>query len=268
LIEHFGQLPGSDSPSARRRIRGRAVSRAGCCGRHSGREPAARDLQDRGEEELVEANPAVGAEYPKLPRRKWRILEPVGVARVLKAFTDEQARVVFLTLVLTGIRRFELQALRWRDVDLVENMPRVRDSKSEETASARSRSRRRWPRSCGSTVVGRAFRARTSTSSATHSAGRDTSPKTFEPALKAALAAAGVEDRVRAFHDLRHKAITNDAAAGANPIALMTKAGHADMKTTKLYMHMAGAIIRDEADRLEARLLGSADAEDENLVPN
>ena len=80
--------------------------------------------------------------------------------------------------------------------------------------------------------------------------------ETFETALRAALKAAGVEGRVRAFHDLRHTAITNDAAAGANPVALMTKAGHADMKTTQTYMHMAGVVFRDEADRLEARLLG------------
>ena len=78
----------------------------------------------------------------------------------------------------------------------------------------------------------------------------------FEEVLRAALAVAGIEGRVRAFHDLRHTAITNDAAAGANPVALMTKAGHADMKTTKTYMHMAGVVFRDEADRLEARLLG------------
>jgi integrase len=61
---------------------------------------------------------------------------------------------------------------------------------------------------------------------------------------------------VRPFHDLRHTAITNDAAAGANPVALMTKAGHSDMKTTRNYMHMAGVVFRDEADRLEQRLLG------------
>jgi integrase len=86
----------------------------------------------------------------------------------------------------------------------------------------------------------------------------------FKPALTHALVAAGVDGYVRPFHDLRHTAITNDAAAGANPIALMTKAGHSDMKTTKIYVHMAGVVFRDEADRLEARLLGS-DAG--NLVP-
>ncbi|MDH4103426.1 MAG: hypothetical protein OEW52_09865 [Thermoleophilia bacterium] len=73
-------------------------------------------------------------------------------------------------------------------------------------------------------------------------------------------AAAGIEGP---FHDLRHTAITNDAAAGENPVALMTKAGHADMGTTRIYMHLAGVVFRDEADRLEARLLGES-----NLVPH
>jgi integrase len=84
--------------------------------------------------------------------------------------------------------------------------------------------------------------------------------ETFNDALRAALMASGIEGRVRAFHDLRHTAITNDAAAGANPVALMTKAGHADMKTTKSYMHMAGVVFRDEADALERRLLEVAEA--------
>ena len=36
----------------------------------------------------------------------------------------------------------------------------------------------------------------------------------------------------------------------------MTKAGHADMRTTKTYLHLAGVVFHDEAERLEARLLG------------
>jgi integrase len=57
--------------------------------------------------------------------------------------------------------------------------------------------------------------------------------ETFQEALRAALAAAGVEDILRTFHDLRHTAITNDAASGSSPIAVMTKAGHSDMRTTR-----------------------------------
>jgi hypothetical protein len=66
---------------------------------------------------------------------------------------------------------------------------------------------------------------------------------------------------MRAFHDLRHTAITNDAASGASPIAVMTKAGHADMHTTRRYMHMAGVVFREEAERLEQRLLGGISTE-------
>ena len=38
----------------------------------------------------------------------------------------------------------------------------------------------------------------------------------------------------------------------------MTKAGHADMKTTRRYMHLAGVVFREEAEALERRLLGTA----------
>jgi len=55
---------------------------------------------------------------------------------VARAFTDEQHRTVFWTLVLTGVRREELRRLRWRDVDLVESVLRVRDAKSERGVRA------------------------------------------------------------------------------------------------------------------------------------
>jgi integrase len=82
-------------------------------------------------EELVETNPAARAERPKVQQKRWRILEPAEVARVERAFTDEQDRVVFLTLVQLGLRRSELQRLRWADVDLLDGVLRVVVSKSE-----------------------------------------------------------------------------------------------------------------------------------------
>lgn len=74
--------------------------------------------------------------------------------------------------------------------------------------------------------------------------------------LESALAAAGITDKLRPFHDLRHASLTNGAAAGESPIALMARAGHADMRTTKRYLHLAGTVFRDEAAALERRLLG------------
>ncbi len=64
----------------------------------------------------------------------------------------------------------------------------------------------------------------------------------------------------RAFHDLRHASLTNGAAAGEAPIALMARAGHRSMRTTQTYLHLAGVVFRDEAAALERRLLGAPDA--------
>ena len=84
------------------------------------------------------------------------------------------------------------------------------------------------------------------------------SEKVFDEQFRAALLKTEITDYVRPFHDLRHTALTNEAASGSSPIALMTKAGHSDMKTTRIYLHLAGVVFRDEAKALERRLLGAA----------
>jgi integrase len=81
--------------------------------------------------ELIDENPASRAERPKPERRRWRILEPVEIGAVAREL-EGQDRVIFLTLVLTGLRREELRALRWRDIDLVEKVLRVVDAKTED----------------------------------------------------------------------------------------------------------------------------------------
>lgn len=206
-------------------------------------------------EELVEVNPALHVERPKLPRRRWRILEPAEVSRVAQAFTDEQARTVFVTLVLTGMRRGELEALRWRDVDLVEDVLRVRDAKSEDgirsIALAPTLAEALWQHRRRS-----AFQGEDELVFCHPERGTTYDAKTFATALRKALTAAKVEGHVRPYHDLRHSAITNDAASGSNAIAVMTKAGHSDMKTTKRYLHLAGVVFRNEAEALERRMLG------------
>jgi integrase len=206
-------------------------------------------------EELVESNPASGAEHPKLAKRQWRILEPAEVARVLKAFSDEQARTIFLTLVLTGVRRHELQNLLWRDVDLLEGVLRVRASKTEDGIRSIALS----PALVGSLEAHyqrTAFKGDDERVFCHPLRGSRYSEKLFAEQFRAALKEAGITDYVRPFHDLRHTALTNEAASGSSPIALMAKAGHSDMKTTRIYLHLAGTVFRDEAAALERRLFG------------
>ena len=71
-----------------------------------------------------------------------------------------------------------------------------------------------------------------------------------------ARAAAGVDAKLRPFHDLRHASLTNGAAAGEGPIERMTRAGHANMATTKRYRHLAGTTFPDAAAALAERMLG------------
>ena len=78
--------------------------------------------------------------------------------------------------------------------------------------------------------------------------------KRYAETLKAALVKAKVEKPMRPFHDGRHTSITNGAAAGISPAALMARAGHADLATTQLYIDLAGESFREEAEILGARV--------------
>ena len=74
--------------------------------------------------------------------------------------------------------------------------------------------------------------------------------------FRKALAAAGITDYVRPFHDARHASLTNGAAAGERPLELMARAGHRSTATTNQYVHLAGVTFPDAALALEGRLLG------------
>jgi hypothetical protein len=65
----------------------------------------------------------------------------------------------------------------------------------------------------------------------------------------------------RVFHDVRHGALTNDAAAGMSPVKLKTKAGHSSFSTTEKYVHLAGQHFPEEAELGARRLLGALSTE-------
>lgn len=207
-------------------------------------------------EELIDSNPARRVERPKQPKRRWRLLEPAEVPAVSKAFTDERARRVFLTLALTGLRRSEVVRLRWRDLNLLEGTLRVVESKSEEGERLVA-----FPptlaRELADHFAGSRYRADGDYVFAHPGRGTPLETSRWYPArFREALALAGITDYVRPHHDMRHTALTNLAATGASPIAVMATAGHRSMSTTNRYLHLAGVVFRDDAAALERRLLG------------
>jgi site-specific recombinase XerD len=239
--------------------------------------------------QLVRLNPVELVDRPKEPRRRWTILTQPEISAIERAFTElaaaeesttertflEQARVVFLVVFALGLRRGEVLGLRWRHVHLAD--PDGATVRIEET----------WTRSAFDTPKSQA-------SERTLSLGRRVSellwehrrttafagdddlvfphpqkgtpldPARYADVLRAALKKAGIEKPLRPFHDGRHSSLTNAAAAGLAPAALQARAGHASFSTTQAYIDLAGVRFRDEAERVEARILGG---EEPNSVP-
>lgn len=148
-------------------------------------------------------------------------------------------RPLIICAVETGMRRGELQKLRWCDVDLTARIIRVEATNTKTLRprlvpiSSRLRSEldslragRIWPASpvFGSVDVKRAF------NTACRLAGL-----------------AGVH-----FHDLRHTAITRMLEAGISPPLVMKIAGHSQSKTFMRYVNQTESSIAEIASRLDA----------------
>jgi integrase/recombinase XerD len=201
--------------------------------------------------------------YAKVRQRKGTPLKPEQVRALAKAFDDEQARVVFLTFVTTGLRKTELCNLRWRDVDLIENRLRVEDSKTEtgerSIAVGKMLAEALWQHRRRSAFQGQDERVFCHPELGSEY--RMEGKYGYDDALRRAFKTAGIDwpEGFRRCHDLRVTCGTNDAIAGMNPAKLQTKLGHADFRVTQRYVNLAGVVFADEAEALEARLLGAVE---------
>jgi integrase len=232
---------------------------------------------------LVRENPVRLVQRPRDTRKGkgWRILQPVEIGRIQRAFAElareaageeqawlEQARVIFLTLVGTGLRRGEVLGLHWRDVRLADPEGAVLEVREtwvrsgwdtpKSEAGARTiplmgelggellDHRGRSPFQGDDELV---FHSTT---------GRPFDVQRYKAAFEAALARARVERRegIRPFHDMRHTALTRAAAAGVPPMVLKHLAGHSSFATTQEYIDLAGVVFRNEAAAWQSHVFG------------
>ncbi len=96
------------------------------------------------------------------------------------------------------------------------------------------------PRSSGSTGAGRPTRARDERVFVSPQRGTPFDAQRYAATFRQALERAGIGRPMRPFYDARHTAITNAAAAGTPPEALMAWAGHPDCATTPIYIDLSG----------------------------
>lgn len=210
-------------------------------------------------------NPAAGIERPTIrPSGDIDVFSAEEVLALVRAAGNEQDAALFLTAAFTGLRRGELLALRWRDVDFTGKAIRVRASfsggalttpKSGKVRSvpmapdvaaalARLGQRDEWTSDDDLVFVGRF--------------GGHLDPQKLRRRYNEALDRAGLR-RLR-FHDLRHTFGTR-MIAKADIRRVQEWMGHADVQTTMKYLHYAP---RDE----DAALVAEAFRLDDEATPS
>src|SRR6478672_8393784 len=77
---------------------------------------------------LIERNPAATVELPPLPRPRVLTWSAAELGQFLAAIQDDRLHLLYRLLGLVGLRRGEVVALRWRDVDLNAGSLRIEQS--------------------------------------------------------------------------------------------------------------------------------------------
>ena len=75
--------------------------------------------------------------------------------------------------------------------------------------------------------------------------------------MRPALKAAGITKPFRPWHDLRHTALTHEAAAGNPHAYVQAKAGHSQSTITDRYIHAAQVLFPGAAEKAEERMFGT-----------
>jgi integrase/recombinase XerC len=202
-------------------------------------------------------DPFVDLEPPPKPRQERDWLTPAEFRRLLDAAAHpqrnlpglaERDRLVLLALVTTGLRRSELCALEWRDLD-IDGRKRsllVRSGKGEKP--------RRQPVPAGLARELRNlrdFRHPESTDPVFCGlAGRRLQETILADIIRRAAIRAGIDKHVTA-HTLRHTAATWLRQEAGDTRLVAEYLGHADLSTVSRYAHVDRNELFAAASRLE-----------------
>jgi integrase len=204
----------------------------------------------------LHSNPAAGIRKLKetYDSAQFEFFSPEEVRALCRAAASEQDAAIYLTAGFAGLRRGELLALRWRDVDFANSSIRVMGSYAH-----------------GEVTLPKSGRARTvpMVDDIAHALARLGQRPLFTAPLELVfcndvgghldgsalrrryqLALKTAELRALRFHDLRHT-FGSLAINKASIVQVQAWMGHADVKTTMRYLHH-----QSRAD--DARLLSDA----------
>ncbi len=227
-------------------------------------------------EELVVRNVASIVRPPPVAHVEVKPWSAEEASRFLAASSGHRLHALFAVGVALGLRRGELLALHWSDVDLDAGLIHVRRTVQRlpqiglvHGPPKTSRSRRTVPLPASSGDVLRAHRARQAAERLaagpawvdsglvfTSTAGTVIEPRNLSRLFDELTAQAGVR-RIR-FHDLRHTCASLLLAQEVPARVVMDVLGHSQIAITmNLYSHVMPTALREAADAID-RALGEA----------
>ena len=229
------------------------------------------------EEKLIHRNPAAGCKLPPRSRKEMKVLTLEEIQRFLIQAKAEGMYELFLLELTTGMRRGELLALQWDDLDFAAGKLRIEKQVypvggelviSEPKTRAANRTvilppamvevLAEYKKGVFSDLM---FPSRTKPE-------QPIDPGYVRKRLQAILKRAGCK-AVR-FHDLRHTFATLSLENGMDVKTLSTIIGHVSAATTlDTYAHITDEMRRKAAVYIDREIAGAeaADAEPGRAVP-
>jgi integrase len=209
--------------------------------------------------DLVAVDPTEGLELRRPDGRRDRIASPEEAAVLLSVLGDED-RAVYSAAMFAGLRRGELRALRWSDVDLPGRRIQVQrgwDDKEGEQDGKSHAAKRTVPivRPLARELAAHKLRTGRDGDALVfgNTARQPFNPSTVRIRSNATWKAAGLEPI--GLHESRHTCASGLIAAGANAKTISIVMGHASIAITfDTYGHLMPGGLDEALERFDAFL--------------
>jgi integrase len=230
----------------------------------------AKTLKEGVRYDQISRNPAVGVTPPKVVSAEAVILSSEEMRAVVTRLRNHSIYPKAVLALFGGLRRSEILALRWGNVDLDHKTLRVAEALEEtiaeglrfkEPKSAAGKRevslpvivvdalREQWKRQLEQRLALRAGKPTPDTLVFTRLNGEPVSPNAISKEWRAAAASVGVK---AGFHGLRHTHVSHLISAGIDVVKISRRVGHADISTTlNVYAHLFNAREDKSAEAID-----------------
>ena len=220
---------------------------------------------------LLRINPVLLTDPPRLSRRTFRPFDSLEAQQLLEAVKGDRWEAVYTVALSLGLRKGEILALRWQDVNLDTGELRVEHTLSHidgklslaEPKTASSKRTLTMPRMLVAALRAHKIRQAKELLAAgerrgeqgfvfTTRYGTPIAPHNLNKHFDSILSRAGMR-RIR-IHDLRHSAATLLLVQGVDIKVVSEILGHTSIKMTTNYLHVNRLLQEQAAEQMDAAL--------------